>query len=266
MENVTLLEQEVLEILKQLQYRCDEFELHSNNEGKEVEIMISDIDPRNLKRTENLYNIEKYLQKSGIDFSITFDLVNDSPLMHIDHKHPTEDYIQLGVIKGENIQEIKAKIKELINKLDSGKPALEDENISIKKANKLPDTVIPVAEDGMGYLMFHGEKIPIGEILTSKFRLAETLCGMGLGKGKTIDTVFDYIKAKKDKSKIDTRLDSQYQGRSRKLELIKNQMREVNRTITEYTKQKKLKKMKFRLKIKSEDNNVWMEEKVVRRG
>ena len=133
MENLTLLEQEALGILKQLEYRCDEFELHGDGKSKILEIMISDVDPRKLKRTENLYNIAKYLQKNGIDFSITFDLVNDFPAMYIDHEHPTEDFIQLGVIKGGNIQDIKTRIKELIHKLSSRKPTLEDENISIKR-------------------------------------------------------------------------------------------------------------------------------------
>lgn len=57
---------------------------------------------------------------------------------------------------------------------------------------------------------------------------------MGLRKGKTIDTVFDYIKVEKDKNKIDASLGSPYLARNRKLVLIENQMREVNRAITEY--------------------------------
>lgn len=118
MEDINLPKKEILEILKQLKYCCDEFELYVED-GGEVKIMIGDIDPRSLKRTENLYNIAGYLRKNGLDFFITFDLINDISDMYIDEQHPSEDFIQLGIIKGENIQSINTKIEELIHKLSS---------------------------------------------------------------------------------------------------------------------------------------------------
>lgn len=126
MENLTLLEQEALEILKQLEYRCESIELHNPEYVKEkkfLEITFGDLNFSVLKKGENIYDVEKYLQKNGLDFSITFDLINEFPDMYIDDKHPIGDFIQLGIIKGENIQSIKTKIKELINKLNNKKPA-----------------------------------------------------------------------------------------------------------------------------------------------
>lgn len=144
---------------------------------------------------------------------------------------------------------------------------LEISEIDIREENS-GDKVTTITEEGIGYLIFHGEKIPIGETFTSKFKLTETLCGMGLGKGKTIDAVFDYIKVKKDKNKIDNRLENPYLAKNRKLEIINVQMREVNRAITEYVKKGKLKKFKSRLKIKLDKNThaIWIENKVGRRG
>lgn len=118
MEKLTLLEREVLEVLEKLEYCCQQFELH-NKEGfvGEIEIMVSDVERGSLKKIEDLYDIAKYLQINGIDFSITFDLINDSSMMYIDGDHPSEEFIQLGVIKGEDIKIIREKITSLKNKL-----------------------------------------------------------------------------------------------------------------------------------------------------
>jgi hypothetical protein len=122
----------------------------------------------------------------------------------------------------------------------------------------------------IGYLLFHDETIEIGESGTGKFKLVEILCDH-FGKAKTVDVVFDCVKANKDKNKIDASLGSDYMGHARKITIMENQMREINRTITRHAKSNNLKGFKYRLTLKSDrkSNNktVWLEERLVgRRG
>lgn len=282
MKNLTLLKQEILEILKQLEFGCAQFELggggKENGSAKGVEISVNNIELTPLlKKAGGLDLVERFLQRNGLNFSTNFDIIK-RPFKFPDGTITKKTVF--GIIKGENIQSINTKIEELISELSSNGMMPKDENISIKKEDKLEaptinigaesrteeEIITSIAEDGMGYFIFHGEKILIGEISTSKFRLIETLCNKGLQKGKTIDLVFDYIKVIKDKNKSDANLDSPYLARNRKLELINSQIREINRAITEHVKQKSLKKIKFRLKLKKDNNTVWIEEKVGRRG
>lgn len=123
MENLSIFKKEVLKILRQLERCCDVIEQYNKDGGGPFEIMISDIDPRFLKRTVDLYDIAKSLQNKGLDFFITFDLENDIPEMYFDREHPDERFIQLGIIKGESIQGVKIKIKELIGSLNPEVPA-----------------------------------------------------------------------------------------------------------------------------------------------
>lgn len=120
MDKLTRLEKETLEVLEQLEYRCEQFEVHNEGEfGGEIEIMVSDVERGSLKKIEDLYDIAKFLQINGVGFFLTFDLANDSPDWHIDDKHPSLDYIQLGIIKGEDIKTIKGKIATLKKKLSA---------------------------------------------------------------------------------------------------------------------------------------------------
>jgi hypothetical protein len=137
MENSTLLEQEALEVLRQLEYCCDQFELHhrQKEDGSEiqVEIMATDINiTPTFNKIENLYNVEKYLKNNGLDFSITFDLMNETPMAHLDSIHPSEDFVQIAIIKGESMKTIKTKINELKNKLNkhqAGTASIKDSDI-----------------------------------------------------------------------------------------------------------------------------------------
>ena len=130
--------------------------------------------------------------------------------------------------------------------------------------NKKPKT--DAGKNGVGYLIFHDQKIQLGKISTGKFKLAETLCNDSFGTGKTIETVFEITKPKKDKNKIDGNLNDPYMGPSRKFTLMENQVREINREITEHVKRKKVKNFGFRLTLKSNDKihptTVWLEERV----
>jgi hypothetical protein len=116
----------------------------------------------------------------------------------------------------------------------------------------------------IGYLLFHGERIEIGESRTGKFKLVEILCAP-FGKAKTVDVVFNCVKTNKDKNKTDSSLESDYTGLTRRLNLLKSQMREINRAITSHAKANSLKKFKHRLALKTDHNTnnkiVWLEEK-----
>lgn len=263
---MTEFKKNILTILHKLQERCDIAEAYEPDTKKGIPYCIKDIAPpiTGPEHLESLWAAVQYLKNNGLDISITLDFERNLEEVVQNDGYQDEDSVEVGIIKGENIQDIKTRIKELINTLSSERSVPIVENILTE--DRLSDNISALSEDRMGYLIFCGEKIPIGEISTCKFKLVETLCGMGLGRGKTIDVVFDYIKVEKDKNKVDSRLESPFLASNRKLELIKNQMREVNRAITEYVKKRKLKKFKFRLKIKSERNNVWIEEKVGWRG
>jgi hypothetical protein len=127
-----------------------------------------------------------------------------------------------------------------------------------------------IGKDGTGYLLFHDHRIPIGESSSGKFRLVETLCGVSFGVAKTIETVFSSTESIKDKNKVDASLGDPYMAGSRKFALLENQVKEVNRAITEYSKQKKLKNFESRLTLKTDSKThpkkVWLEERVGRRG
>lgn len=124
--------------------------------------------------------------------------------------------------------------------------------------NKTPKTE---ANKNKGWLLFHGQKILIGASSTGKFKLVEILCD-NFGKAKTIDTVFNVIKVKKDKNKIDNSLSNAYTGDKRRLQLIQNQMKEVGRAINRHVKGKKITVFNFRLALKDDGKNVWLEETV----
>jgi hypothetical protein len=124
-------------------------------------------------------------------------------------------------------------------------------------------------KDGVGYLLFHGQKILIGESTSGKFRLLETL-GANFGVARTIDSVFSAAESKKDKNKTDANLHDLYMEGGRKFSLLENQMREINRAITSHSRQKKLKNFASRLVLKTDNKihpkSVWLEERVGRGG
>lgn len=131
MKNLSVFEKEVIEILRQLERCCDVIEQYNKDIEEPFEIMISDIDPRMLKRSTDLYDIAKCLQNKGLKFFITFDLENDIPDMYFDREHPDERFVQLGIINGESIQAVKMKIKELIGSLNPETPAQKLEIVAM---------------------------------------------------------------------------------------------------------------------------------------
>jgi len=72
---------------------------------------------------------------------------------------------------------------------------------------------------------------------SGKFRLLQTLCLPHFGAIKTLDEVFDFTytntKKKKELNKLSM---PEYMSRTKKLDLIKGQFKELQRTIGSYRK------------------------------
>ncbi len=265
MNNLNTFEKGMLDVLLGLERCCQIAELNKIEVKSGIKVTFGDIDFSTIgENIDNIYLAEKYLQEKGFNFSVTFKDKNGAYAEYTRKYSSDIERIELGVIKGENIT---TKIKELIREINSEKLSSKGKN-ALKEEVNHPDEVFTRVESGIGYLILYSEKIPIGEAWTGKFRLVETMCDRGLGKSKTIDVVFDYIKVKKDKNKTDVRLEDSYLASNRKLELIDNQMREVNRAISEYVKNNGLKRFKYRLKVESDpkNNTIWIKNKVGRRG
>jgi hypothetical protein len=58
--------------------------------------------------------------------------------MYIDHEHPNDDFIELGKIQGEDLQEIKTSIKNLILKIN---PEEKIEGVKILEKDKIRNSV-----------------------------------------------------------------------------------------------------------------------------
>ena len=110
-----------------MQRKGSRAELHNPEKVKEdkfLKIIFSDIDFSILGKTENIYDVEKYLQNNGVDFYIQGnDLIDRFPGLPINKYLPFNNDTRLGIIKGGNIKEIKTKIKDLINRLKSKESA-----------------------------------------------------------------------------------------------------------------------------------------------
>ncbi len=108
------------------------------------------------------------------------------------------------------------KLKSLIKELTP-----DDEEISLIKP-------ILLDENGMGYLKLNrkGKKIPIGKIKTRKFRLLKILIDP-VGTARTVDSVFEEIKLPRDEK--DGRLNDSYLSHKRKLEIIQNTLKELQK-------------------------------------
>jgi len=145
MANLTILEQESLGILKQLEYCCDSAKLRNSEVKQEVMkhsedfyeddiialnlallkqnkfliIPYSEIDFSVLKKHMDIHNVEKYLQENGVRFHLSLDFIFDDPTILEVSEDPYAIYSELGIINGESIEEIKTKIQILIDKLEN---------------------------------------------------------------------------------------------------------------------------------------------------
>jgi hypothetical protein len=123
MANLSLKDQIVLDVLKQLEYRCDSFLLQKRekmDKNNPLKITAGDIELTTaFDKIEKIYDVEKYLQNEGLDILITFDFQNDILLAFIDDYHPSEDSVKIGEIRGKNIESILEKIKDMIYRIEA---------------------------------------------------------------------------------------------------------------------------------------------------
>ncbi len=125
-----------------------------------------------------------------------------------EHMEPiTEDFVMEVDVK-----KLKSLIKELTpedNKLGLIEPSLS-------------------TEKEMGYLKLSrkGKRILIGKIKTRKFRLLNAFIDQ-IETARTVDSVFEKIRLSRDKK--DSRLNDSYLSHKRKLEIIKNTLKELQK-------------------------------------
>ena len=148
MTNLSLIEQQVLAILFQLEYYCDTTTSLPDPKNKNTFVVtFGDIDFSSLRKITDLYSVATYLTDKGLDFSITHDLVNDIPITgaYLDSDHPSEDSVQLGTIKGKSIKAIEEKIKQFISELN------------IKKSESIKKEISITYNINMGQFIFNGK-------------------------------------------------------------------------------------------------------------
>jgi hypothetical protein len=128
MGNLSIFEREVLEILEQLEHCCKIAEFRNPEKIKKdkfIEIIFGDIDFSVLKKPEDIHDVAKFLQKIGVDFYIKTEaesFIDGLPLPgeSVDkYYRPPAKNTQLGIIKGENFQDIKIKIKKFKSSLEN---------------------------------------------------------------------------------------------------------------------------------------------------
>ncbi len=163
MKNLTPFEEKVLAVLIKLQYLCDVVESCKHNTKKGIIYSFGEFFPTVEGQGELDYVVE-YLKTHGLDISVTFDVANDYLLndpIYI-KQYGEVDNVPLGLIKGENMEEIKKVIEKNIHKLN---PRIRVEPIQAIKEN--PDikgkkqkftSKMKIADE---YLFFGDEKIPV---------------------------------------------------------------------------------------------------------
>jgi len=138
MGNLTLLEEEVLRMLKQIEYCVESAKLLDSKtfkENKFIEIYYIDKDRPALEvELTSMSHIETYLQKNAIDFRLTYNF--------IDHPERPDGFIMLGRIYAKNLEDIEEKIQELIDKLNSKNTVRK---IQLKKGQSI--TQLDLLED-----------------------------------------------------------------------------------------------------------------------
>jgi hypothetical protein len=141
-KRLPIIEEMALRVLRGLEYLMYS-KIPTGKNKNEISISAGDMKRFALKEITDLYTVAIYLQEKGLDFYVTFDLRNDVP--HELHFQGSDDWEEIAVIKGESIEIIDAKIKELIYKINlktsSKKESMSNVNTgqSIKQLHLLED-------------------------------------------------------------------------------------------------------------------------------
>lgn len=151
MENLTLFEEEVLGILRELERYCDLVQLFGSKqkeaketkENKSFNISTSDINLSGLRSIEDIDDISKYLWTKGLDFYYPHH-ENDNIYVQAQIDSEGGNFLvplklAPAIIKGKSMEAIKAKIKELINELISPKKTVLKKKHTI--VLEFPETV-----------------------------------------------------------------------------------------------------------------------------
>ena len=100
---MTEFKQKVLKVLEKLQYLCDVAEAYGINTKKGIVYCFDEMFPP-IGNPEELEYVVQYLNKSGLEISITFDIRNESPDDDVYVKKYAGEIgrVPLGLIKGKN--------------------------------------------------------------------------------------------------------------------------------------------------------------------
>ncbi len=188
--------------------------------------------------------IEKSLVLFGlnpVDKSlISFDSINDAGIFSKEHEGFLHMLEKMGVISNYHPSEW-----QTFHKSDKGKEIkINTEGfkmeVDVKKLKSLIKELTPedkrtssikpslFTEKEMGYLKLNrkGKKVPVGKIKTRKFRLLDALIDP-IETARTVDSVFEKIKLPRDER--DGRLNDSYLSHKRKLEIIRNTLKELQK-------------------------------------
>lgn len=117
----TELEKQALILLPQLEYCSNVVKLSDPDSKKPLVITFGDIGVSSIRKLDDLYGIALYLRERGLNFSITYDFKHYQPHEDVHYGWAeTEDEVEIGIVKGESIGAIDAKIHEIIVSLEGG--------------------------------------------------------------------------------------------------------------------------------------------------
>lgn len=180
------------------------------------------------------------------------------------------DYILEGKDEDEKFLNREIRI-HLSNNFDTRYKEYQNMLVDILEEMERPKSITPKQQGGpkpicitkgdLGFLIIEGGKVLIGGKNTRKFRLIQCLCEL-FGTARTIDMIFESIKLSKDKK--DSDLQSEYLSKERKIQIIKNTFKEIQRTLVQERSKiieqgkSKNKSNKINLKLCIEDNKMWL--------
>lgn len=161
MERLSKFKKDVLKVLNNLQNCCDVVESYKHNAKSGIIFSFGDMLPP-LKGQDNLRDVMQYLNKNGLDISITFDLDSDPQQLVRSMKFDSVESVPLGLIKGKNLKSIQEAIRDNIEKLHDQLKAPVSQDVTkrstttSKKKQKFVSSVI-IKDDS---LYFGEERIP----------------------------------------------------------------------------------------------------------
>lgn len=146
MNHLSLIEEQSLQILKQIEYYFDtkisKTIKNNSKKNKCYELTFGDLDLKVLKEPTDLYLVANFLQERDLNFEVAFDLVNDNPAQQVSDKYPSEDLIVAGIIKDKNYKIIKKKIFDIKNEIIGAEKDFKNPNFRIILDTKNNNIVI----------------------------------------------------------------------------------------------------------------------------